>query len=75
MNESLTEKFELEERLRATEITLDSLQEELSTTSHNYELQLSTMSEHLANMNETLTKQCDEIHQLEYKLKLKRQNK
>ncbi|XP_044730017.1 protein phosphatase 1 regulatory subunit 21-like isoform X2 [Chrysoperla carnea] len=73
LEESIVEKQDLETRLRTTEMALESLQEELSTTSHNYELQLSTMSEHLANMNETLTKQCDEIQQLEYNLALKHQ--
>lgn len=31
---------------------------------HNYEDQLNTMSEHLANLNETLTAQKDEIDAL-----------
>jgi exonuclease VII large subunit len=44
------------------------LQEDLQTTTHNYETQLSIMSEHLANMNDKLTVQRDEIDQLKYQL-------
>ncbi|KAF4516847.1 hypothetical protein B566_EDAN006242 [Ephemera danica] len=44
------------------------LQEELHTTKHNYETQLSLMSEHLANMNDKLAIQKDEIDQLKYQL-------
>nr|CAD7405460.1 unnamed protein product [Timema cristinae] len=47
---------------------LTRLQEELQTTTENYEVQLSIMSEHLANMNEKLTLQRDEIDQLKYQL-------
>lgn len=34
----------------------------------NYKAQLSTMSEHLANMNEKLISQTEEIQQLKYQL-------
>jgi protein phosphatase 1 regulatory subunit 21 len=44
------------------------LQEDLQITTQNYETQLSIMSEHLANMNEKLTFQRDEIDQLKYQL-------
>lgn len=44
------------------------LQEDLQTTTHNYETQLSIMSEHLANMNDKLTVQWDEIDQLKYQM-------
>jgi protein phosphatase 1 regulatory subunit 21 len=44
------------------------LQEDLQTTTHNYETQLSIMSEHLANMNDKLTVQLDEIDQLKYQM-------
>ena len=40
------------------------IQDELSTTSKNYESQLSMMSDHLAGMNEKLTQQKDEIDEL-----------
>lgn len=50
---------------------LEKLQGELLTTTTNYETQLSMMSEHLANMNEKLTVQKDEIDQLNYQLKTK----
>ncbi|XP_068084840.1 protein phosphatase 1 regulatory subunit 21 [Anabrus simplex] len=54
--------------LQETQDALARLQEELHTTTHNYETQLSIMSEHLANMNDKLTVQCDEIDQLKYQL-------
>lgn len=44
------------------------LQEDLQITTQNYEMQLSIMSEHLANMNDKLTVQRDEIDQLKYQL-------
>jgi protein phosphatase 1 regulatory subunit 21 len=44
------------------------LQEDLQITTQNYETQLSIMSEHLANMNDKLTVQRDEIDQLKYQL-------
>ena len=44
------------------------LQEDLQTTTQNYETQLSIMSEHLANMNDKLTVQRDEIDQLKYQM-------
>jgi exonuclease VII large subunit len=56
------------EKLQSAESALVRLQEELHTTTHNYETQLSLMSEHLANMNEKLAVQRDEIDQLKYQL-------
>jgi protein phosphatase 1 regulatory subunit 21 len=61
----------MEQKKNAAELALDKLQEELTTTTTNYESQLSMMSEHLANMNEKLTVQKDEIDQLKYQLKNK----
>lgn len=43
-------------------------QDESSTTSKNYENQLSMMSDHLAGMNEKLTQQKDEIDDLKTQL-------
>lgn len=39
-------------------------QDELATTKRSYEDQLSMMSDHLCSMNETLTKQREEIDTL-----------
>jgi len=61
----------MEQQKVAAELSLEKLQEELHTTTTNYESQLSMMSEHLANMNEKLTVQKDEIDQLKYQLKNK----
>lgn len=44
------------------------LQEELSTISQNYEVQLRMMSDHLANVNEKLASQSEEIENLHYQL-------
>lgn len=40
------------------------MQDELATTKRSYEDQLSMMSDHLCSMNETLTKQREEIDTL-----------
>ncbi|XP_065347282.1 protein phosphatase 1 regulatory subunit 21 [Cloeon dipterum] len=61
----------MEQQMNAAKLCLDKLQEELHTTTTNYESQLSMMSEHLANMNEKLAVQKDEIDQLKYQLKNK----
>lgn len=53
--------------LKFNKTTLE-LQEELSTISQNYEVQLSMMSEHLASVNEKLTSQSEEIDSLHYQL-------
>lgn len=44
------------------------LQEDKEVQEGNYKLQLSTMSEHLANMNEKLIQQTEEIQQLKFEL-------
>lgn len=48
-----------------------SLQEDKEVQEGNYKLQLSTMSEHLANMNEKLIRQTEEIQQLKFELSTK----
>ncbi|XP_008208361.1 girdin isoform X1 [Nasonia vitripennis] len=48
-----------------------SLQEDKEVQEGNYKLQLSTMSEHLANMNEKLIHQTEEIQQLKFELSTK----
>ncbi|WAR29240.1 PPR21-like protein [Mya arenaria] len=57
-------KKQSEDELKAMSQTYAQLKDELSTTSKNYESQLSMMSDHLAGMNEKLTQQKDEIDDL-----------
>ncbi|XP_014226544.1 protein phosphatase 1 regulatory subunit 21 [Trichogramma pretiosum] len=45
-----------------------NLQQEMEQQEANYKLQLNTMSEHLANMNEKLINQTDEIQRLKFEL-------
>ena len=61
-------KVRAEENLQLAQNDIKSLKEDASTTSLNYEDQLSLMSEHLANMNDRLTNQTDEIDRLKYEL-------
>jgi len=49
------------------------LQDELSTTKRSYEDQLSMMSDHLCSMNDTLSKQRDEIDSLKLASKVRPQ--
>ncbi|XP_032664664.1 spindle pole body component 110 [Odontomachus brunneus] len=51
------------------------LQKEKETQEGNYKSQLNTMSEHLANMNEKLIFQTDEIQQLKFELASKNSKK
>ncbi|XP_077350501.1 protein phosphatase 1 regulatory subunit 21 [Festucalex cinctus] len=53
----------VEEMKRASQ-NITHLQDELSTTKRSYEDQLSMMSDHLCSMNETLSKQREEIDTL-----------
>uniref|UniRef100_A0A2A4IU10 Protein phosphatase 1 regulatory subunit 21 N-terminal domain-containing protein n=1 Tax=Heliothis virescens TaxID=7102 RepID=A0A2A4IU10_HELVI len=48
--------------------TISRLEEELHSTSHNYEEQMSVLTEHVAGLNEQLTRQHDEIQQLKHTL-------
>ncbi|XP_049526087.1 protein phosphatase 1 regulatory subunit 21-like isoform X4 [Dermacentor silvarum] len=59
-------KVELENQLQDTQLTLQQLRDEMRSTARSYEDQLSTMSEHLASMNEKLTQQKDEIDALRH---------
>ncbi|XP_027211360.2 protein phosphatase 1 regulatory subunit 21 [Penaeus vannamei] len=54
---------------------VNQLKETLQTTSRNYEEQISTMSEHLADLNEKLTSQTEFIDQLKYEIKNKKGKK
>ncbi|CAG7786527.1 unnamed protein product [Allacma fusca] len=65
---SVEKKKEAESQLQNAERNFTDLQEELQLTKNNYETQLSTMTEHLANMNEKLTLQKDTIDDLKYQL-------
>ncbi|KAK7082536.1 hypothetical protein SK128_023092 [Halocaridina rubra] len=53
----------------------NELKETLQTTSRNYEEQISTMSEHLADLNEKLQSQTELIEQLKYEAKLGKSGK
>ncbi|ROJ42695.1 Protein phosphatase 1 regulatory subunit 21 [Anabarilius grahami] len=52
------------EELKLANQNITRLQDELSTTKRSYEDQLSMMSDHLCSMNDTLSKQRDEIDTL-----------
>ncbi|XP_062864875.1 protein phosphatase 1 regulatory subunit 21 [Trichomycterus rosablanca] len=54
----------LNEEMKQASRNITSLQDELSTTKRSYEDQLSMMSDHLCSMNETLSKQREEIDTL-----------
>ncbi len=47
---------------------MSQLREEVGSTASNYEGQLGLMSEHVANMNDRLTSQSDQIETLKYEL-------
>ncbi|XP_049266724.1 protein phosphatase 1 regulatory subunit 21 isoform X2 [Rhipicephalus sanguineus] len=59
-------QLELEKQLQDKQLALQQLKDEMRSTAHSYEDQLSTMSEHLASMNEKLTQQKDEIDALRH---------
>ncbi|XP_032881380.1 protein phosphatase 1 regulatory subunit 21 isoform X3 [Amblyraja radiata] len=54
----------LSEELKVANHNIVRLQDELTTTKRSYEDQLSMMSDHLCSMNETLSKQREEIDSL-----------
>ncbi|XP_016112028.1 protein phosphatase 1 regulatory subunit 21-like [Sinocyclocheilus grahami] len=54
----------LTEELKLAHQNTTRLQDELSTTKRSYEDQLSMMSDHLCSMNDTLSKQRDQIDSL-----------
>ncbi|KAK6639005.1 hypothetical protein RUM43_007275 [Polyplax serrata] len=68
LGHSLESRLVLEDSLKQTQNTVDRLQEELHTTTINYEEQLQSMSEHMANMNEKLASQQEEIEILRHEL-------
>uniref|UniRef100_A0A8C9X061 Protein phosphatase 1 regulatory subunit 21 n=1 Tax=Sander lucioperca TaxID=283035 RepID=A0A8C9X061_SANLU len=56
--------FSLFEEVKLANQNITRLQDELATTKRSYEDQLSMMSDHLCSMNETLSKQREEIDTL-----------
>lgn len=72
---SLEEKTELEDKLDSSMNTIYKLQEELQTTSNSYDQQLSTMSDHLADLNDKYTEQCELIQQLTFQLQADKSKK
>ncbi|XP_070519473.1 putative leucine-rich repeat-containing protein DDB_G0290503 isoform X2 [Cardiocondyla obscurior] len=71
-SESKREKCEA--ALLETLSNYNSIQKEKETQEVNYKVQLNTMSEHLANMNEKLIFQTEEIQQLKFELANKKHN-
>lgn len=65
-SESKREKCET--ALLETLSNYNGLQKEKEMQEGNYKIQLNTMSEHLANMNEKLICQTEEIQQLKFEL-------
>ena len=61
-------KIKAQNDLKEAQNQIEVIKEEAKTTSVNYENQLSLMSEHLANMNDKLTKQTDEIERLKFEV-------
>ncbi|KAF6105632.1 protein phosphatase 1 regulatory subunit 21 [Phyllostomus discolor] len=57
-------KETLAEEMKVASQSISRLQDELTTTKRSYEDQLSMMSDHLCSMNETLSKQREEIDTL-----------
>ncbi|XP_068796137.1 protein phosphatase 1 regulatory subunit 21 isoform X6 [Struthio camelus] len=66
-------KESLMEELKLASQNISRLQDELMTTKRSYEDQLSMMSDHLCSMNETLTKQREEIDTLKMTSKVSSQ--
>ena len=68
-------KARLEGALSSSQETASALREESAAIASNYELQLSMMTEHVANMNEKLTEKSEQIEGLKYELKGKKGKK
>ncbi len=64
-----------EERLRESQRAVALLRDEAGAAAANYEGQLGLMTEHVANMNDKLTSQSDEIESLKYELTSKNSKK
>ncbi|GFQ87496.1 protein phosphatase 1 regulatory subunit 21, partial [Trichonephila clavata] len=61
---SVQKKEELQSEILTSRQVIDRMKDEQKTLVQTYDEQLNTMSEHLANLNETLTSQKDEIDAL-----------
>ncbi|GFS29031.1 protein phosphatase 1 regulatory subunit 21 [Nephila pilipes] len=61
---SVQKKEELQNEILSSRQVIDRMKDEQKTLIQTYNEQLNTMSEHLANLNETLTTQKDEIDAL-----------
>jgi len=61
--------------LEAIQAKYDEVKEELQLTKDNYETQLSSMTEHVAGLNDKLTGQEEKIEQLNYQLSSKGKSK
>ena len=68
-------KSRLESALSSSKEQESLLREESTAIASNYELQLSMMTEHVANMNEKLTEKSDQIEGLKFELKGKKGKK
>lgn len=71
LEHSIECRLVLEASIKQAQDTINNLQEELTTTTTNYEIQLSSLSEHVANMNDKLTLQQEEIESLTFQLTTK----
>ncbi|KAJ6218376.1 hypothetical protein RDWZM_009533 [Blomia tropicalis] len=67
------EKSDIEQRLAEQVDTMNMIQEEYRTSVENYEDQLRIMSEHMAQMNERLAAQTEQIDILNYNKQQKQQ--
>ncbi|XP_075982755.1 uncharacterized protein LOC142980993 [Anticarsia gemmatalis] len=68
LDEMEQEKNRDEYTLQDKHNTINRLEEELHSTSHNYEQQMSVLTEHVAGLNEQLARQHDEIELLQHAL-------
>ena len=68
LDASEAKREKCEKELKETLSSWNRLQEDKEVQEGNYKAQLSTMSEHLANMNEKLICQTEEIQQLKFEL-------
>lgn len=75
LNHNSVLRVKLAQELQVASDTIQQLQDQLTTTSSNYEKQLSTMSDHLCELNDRLMKQNDEIEDLKRPTKGRRRGK
>lgn len=68
LDNSETERARCQLALSDAVSKINIVQEDQEVQEGNYKTQLSTMTEHLANMNDKLIKQTEEIQQLKFQL-------